>query len=947
MQRVPAQTPPPVRVDVLGPLRLSVDHAVVEVPGPKRRGLLALLATAEGRVVPAEHLMDALWPTELPATARATLHSHVSRLRRHLGAAARRLEGRSGGYRLQLDGADGTDVAYVRSLLAAADGAGPADARNLLSQARSCWRGEPLAEFADVARLAALAVTLDELRRSVDEAYVAAALAAGMPGDAVEVAAALVAADPLSEPATLLLMRALQAAGRAPDALRAAYDLRRRLATETGLDPTPALGGLERDIAATTTVRRGRLTRPGALHGRDAELAALRRLLARDRLVTVLGPGGVGKTRLAAEVTVDAEPVTTLLLAAVTAPAAIPDALAAALDLRVVQSDVLPACAALLAAGPHLLVVDNCEHLLAGVRDVIGTLLHCCPQLTVLATSREPLGLAAEQRLRVAPLALTRPSDGVRGSPAVAVFVDRVRRVRPDFAPGPGELGLAAAIVRRLDGMPLSIELAAGRLSSLSLADLHTRLDRALDLLGDGRGVTLRQTIEWSYRLLPDREQRLFRHLGVFPDGFDLATAESVAAGLPLPGDPAGALAHLVDASIVDAVPSTPVRYRMLDTVRAFANDRLEAHGERRAATEMFVGWALGLVSWIDRTVDTADEPRADAVLRRETANLRAAWELFRGAGRLDDAVRMVTGLDAAAGWRDLTEVWAWALALAVDPALDAHPDAAAVLGIAAGSAWFRGELDRAERLARRGLDAPGDGGSRCETALAMCALSRGDLAGAVAHGTAAAALASRPDESLGVAAAASAYLGDLDTARELNDRLARIAVSPTHRAFHHYVAGEIDAVAGETERAEEHYEHAITLARRSGATFVAGIAAVGVLTVRAGAGRVAQALVGYRDLVDYWERTGSWIQLWTTLRNLARLLRSLGDADTALLLDAAADSAPDAPPVTGSEPIVYDLPAVRMVAIRASAATAGRGHVLDAARRAISRHLRPMHIGG
>ncbi len=215
-------------------------------------------------------------------------------------------------------------------------------------------------------------------------------------------------------------MRALHATGRSADALRVGYDHRRCLRTGAGLDPTPVLARLERDIASAATQRSGARRAPGPLRGRDSELAALHRLLARERLVTVLGPGGVGKSRLAAEIAARIGPVTELRLAPVTAAALIPDTLAGALDLRVVQGGVLAACAALLAAGPQLLVIDNCEHLLSAVRDVVATLLDRCPQLTVLATSREPLGLAGEQRLRLAPLTLAGTHDVAR-SPAVAV----------------------------------------------------------------------------------------------------------------------------------------------------------------------------------------------------------------------------------------------------------------------------------------------------------------------------------------------------------------------------------------------------------------------------------------------------------------------------------------------------------------------------------------------
>lgn len=626
---------PVVRVDVLGPLRLTVGGSVVPVPGPKRRALLALLAI-DDRAVPVDDILDALWPVDLPDAARTSLQSQVSRLRGHLGRAGVRLEGLNGAYRLRLDGpGSGTDARRARSLLNAAKAAGPAEARRLLEEARSLWRGAPLGEFLDVHRLAGSAATLIEVRRRVDEAYVDATLASGDHGAALEVAMGLVSHDPLSEPAVVLLMRALAAAGRGAEALRSGYEYRRRLAEETGLEPSPALGELERTIAGQATGRQARRPRPGGpLRGRDSELAALHRLLACERLVTVVGPAGVGKTRLATELAARTEPATVLSLATVTDATAVPIELAATLDLQVVHGDVLTACARLLAAGPQLLLIDNCEHLLAGVRDVVALLLDDCPQLTVLTTSREPLGLDAEQRFRLGALSVATPVDAndLARSPAVAVFLDRARQVRPGFTPDRVDLALVAEIVRRLDGMPLAIELAAARMSSLQLGDLHARLDRALDLLGDDRTTTLRQAFEWSYALLPPDEQRLFRHLGVFPDGFDLPTAETIGADLDLSSDTTRALAHLVDASMIETAFGNDARYRMLDVMRSFALDRLHTEGEADLALERFVGWALGLAAWTARTADTEQEPAADRVLRRELANLRGA--VMRQAGR-------------------------------------------------------------------------------------------------------------------------------------------------------------------------------------------------------------------------------------------------------------------------------------------------------------------------
>ena len=230
-----------VRVDVLGPLRLVVDGDEVIVPGPKRRALLAVLATAGGRAASSETLLDALWRDELPDTARATLQSHVSRLRRHLGSAADRLEGVSGGYRLDL-GPDGTDLAQARELLRTARGADPRRARELLGKARALWRGDAFAEFADVGPLMATAVTAGELRRSIDEAFLVALVDVGCYEQAVEAATEHLADEPLSEPAVLALMRALQGLGRTADALRAGYEYRRRVITETGVEPTGALG---------------------------------------------------------------------------------------------------------------------------------------------------------------------------------------------------------------------------------------------------------------------------------------------------------------------------------------------------------------------------------------------------------------------------------------------------------------------------------------------------------------------------------------------------------------------------------------------------------------------------------------------------------------------------------------------------------------------------------
>ena len=947
--------PSRVRVELLGPLRLLVDGVAVEVRGPKRRAVLALLALAEGRLVTVDSLVDALWPGEVPESGRAALHSHVFRLRAHLGAAAGALETRTDGYRLAL-GADALDLAQARALVKTARAGlavDPAGTLTVMQEAHALWRGPVLADLTEVLPIANAVEVCTQLYRDVCDLLVASAIAAGQAELAVSVAASSVVADPLREPAVVLLMRALAATGQAADALRTGREYRRRLAEETGLDPTPDLSEVEREIAggaAGPPPAVDRQIRPATrLVGRDAQVAALHRLLAAERLVTLVGPGGVGKTRVALEVVRRSEVATVLLLAPVTDSGAIVHALAAALGLNVAQGDVLTACLAVLADGPRLLVIDNCEHLLDGVRDLVGVIVSTCPETTVLATSREPLGLAAEYTSRLAPLALPSvgqdATSGLAQVPSVAMFLDRASRVRAGAPLTPGELEKVADIVRRLDGVPLAIELAAGRLSAFSLHDLHARLDRALDLLGGGGGLsgdqrhrTLRATVEWSYQLLSADEQRMFRHLSVFVDGVDPDTADRLGADLGLAADPGSVLARLVDASMLDASFEGATRYRMLETLRAFGRDRLAAAGEQRSAEDQLVRWAVDLTAWIGQVLATEREPDADIILRRELPNLRSAWHLARDRGSLDDAVAMILGLFEAVAYRDLIELRGWAEDLADDPAVGGHPFAPEVLAIAAEACYHRGDYGRAERLARAGLalreeDRPS---WHCLFVLSVVALARGAFADVVDHSLTAAALAPVPRDSFGIAALAAAYAGDLQQARTLNDIGSAAAVSPSMKSWGSYVEGEIAGLEGRRELAEEHYLRAIDLARTSGATFLVGIASVGLLSVRASAGEVREALSGYRDVIDYFARTGNWTHQWTTLRNLADLLRRLGDDRTAAVLETAAAQAPDAPAAPTVVPAAQ-LPPPPDVPHEVPV---GRAEVLDLARLAIEQRL-------
>ena len=407
------------------------------------------------------------------------------------------------------------------------------------------------------------------------------------------------AADPLREPAVLLADA--RAGGHGPGPRGAADRARVPHAARRGDRARPVTGAGR----AGTRHRRRRCRRgPRAeaagrpttrLIGREAEVAALHRLLAAERLVTLVGPGGVGKTRVALEVARAGEAPPVLLLAPVTDPAAIPHALAAALNLNVVQGDVLAACLAVLGDRPGLLVVDNCEHLLDAVRDTVGAILAACPRLG--RAGHQPRAARPRRRVRLpagpAAAAARPPTRTSRGSPRSRSSSTAAARVRPGPPVTPDELRLVADIVRRLDGMPLAIELAAGRLSTFSLADLRDRLDRSLDLLGGGRPAPTPGTGRCARPssgptgCSSEDEQRLFRHLAVFVDGVDLDAAERLAADLGLASDPGSVLARLVDASMIEAeFAGGGTRYRMLETLRAFGLDRLAAAGEDEAAAD-------------------------------------------------------------------------------------------------------------------------------------------------------------------------------------------------------------------------------------------------------------------------------------------------------------------------------------------------------------------------
>ncbi|MFD1542007.1 BTAD domain-containing putative transcriptional regulator [Nonomuraea guangzhouensis] len=570
--------------------------------GPRLRALLALLLLDAGRIVSGERLLDGLYG-EQPGAVNA-LQSQVSRLRRGLGSDAP-VEFHPAGYRLAVDPAE-VDALVFERLAAEGRAAGSAEERAaVLGRALGLWRGPALADVRDAPFASAQVTRLEELRLDVTEERIEAELALGRHRELVPELQSLVAAHPVRERLRGQLMRALYGSGRQSEALAAFEAARSVLAEELGVDPSPELAAVhlavlrgELPVSPVNSASRGAPSQLTSFVGRQEDLGAIAGLLAAARLVTLIGPGGAGKTRLAIEASVrHPGEVAFVELGELAEGGDVARAVLAALGLRdgllSAQEQRSPGerLVVALADRPMLIVLDNCEHLVEAAAALAHRLLSACPGLRVLATSREALGVTGETLFPVTPLAL--PAEGAPplSAPAVRLFADRAAAVRPGFAVDGGNAGDVLRICRALDGLPLAIELAAARLRSLPVAEVAARLDDAFGLLSRGsrtaqpRHRTLRALVEWSWELLDAPEQRLARRLSVFAGGATLESIEAVCGD----ADAVGVVAGLVDKSLVEVVGD---RYRMLRTIHAFCAERLAEAGEterlRQAHAEHF-----------------------------------------------------------------------------------------------------------------------------------------------------------------------------------------------------------------------------------------------------------------------------------------------------------------------------------------------------------------------
>jgi predicted ATPase/DNA-binding SARP family transcriptional activator len=673
-----------VRIGLLGTLAVHDETGrPVRVGGYRVRMLLILLALDVGRVVPAYSLIERLWEDEPPANSGNALQSLVSRLRAALRQAApgdQVIESHPAGYRLALapDRIDAVAFeAQARDGGEALASGDPQTARRILREALGAWRGPALADVSAARFASGPAARLEELRAGATLDLVEAGLALGESDSLVGELRAMIAADPVAERPRGLLMRALYAAGRQAEALAEYNQARELFAAELGVDPSPQLeqiylGVLRQDLpdgsrgqppqdAGTPTGQPGfsaeERMAPGnppsgmraatvrkpltSFVGRDEDVTRVRKMLAEGRLVTLTGPGGAGKTRLAIELAAlltQESPagapgpgreragcqVYLVELTPVTDPGDVPYAVLHALGIREspviaragagqvgAAADPVRRLVAALAERRDLLILDNCEHVVAAAAALTDEVLADCPGVRVLATSREPLRITGEALWPVPPLPVPpAPSDGgnqIASYASVRLLADRAAAVRPDFQVDQANAGDVARICRALDGMPLAIELAAARLRTLSAAQLAVRLDARFELLTGGsrtavpRHQTLRAVVDWSWELLSGPEQVLARRLAPFPGGATLTAAEQVCQGGALPAKAVlPALFGLVEKSFLIVDENGEPRYRMLETLRAYCAERLAEAGEEGQARRAFATYFLRLAETAD-----------------------------------------------------------------------------------------------------------------------------------------------------------------------------------------------------------------------------------------------------------------------------------------------------------------------------------------------------------
>jgi predicted ATPase/DNA-binding SARP family transcriptional activator len=923
---------------VLGSVGIVDGTALLPLGGGMPRRLLAVLLAFRNSVVSTDRLCDVLWE-EAPDSAAATLQSYVSRLRRFVeldhGAT---LVNRAPGYVLEVADAAVDAGRFEAGLAEGRDllGRDPVAALERLDAAVGEWRGDAFAEFAETEWIRPEAVRLEELRLVATEARIDAQLRVGRHHEVVGEVDALRLDHPLREHFARQSMLALYRSGRQAEALRVAQQFRATLRDDLGLEPSAELRDLEAavleeraDLAwvpPAVPPTRGRAA-PGrdvlpiettALVGRERDLELAARLLETGRILTLFGPGGVGKTRLArrlAGTIADqfADGVRLVELAPVRDPGAVSAAFAAALDVQQRPQRTLDeSIVELLGSQSVLLVLDNCEHVLDTTSELVEQVLRWCPDVHVLATSREPLGIPAEVVWSVPPLPVPARADlplaELADVPAVQLFVERARSAQPDFALDGDNHEAVAELCIRLDGVPLALELAAARMRSMSPAQLADRLPERFRVLAgsrratDPRHRTLRDLVKWSYDLLTPVEQLLFDRLSVFAGPFALERAERVGAGNGIDErDVARLLGVLVDKSMLATQGGC---FRLLETLREFGREQLAARPDADAVRDAHIAVHAELSRAAARELGGPREGRWMQEIDASFDDLRDAHRAAVETGDVDSALRIVIGVREYAWRRIRYEHLAWADVSVAMPGASEHELFPVALGVVAYGHFVLGELDAAmdvgARAVREAVRLDSLTAGLAERALCNVCFYKLQTAEATAwvEKMVEAAIATGLPGILAHAyymrAVAQASLGNVAASLKFAALSAGSAIesgSPTALAQADY-ARAIALASTDPVRARELFERSAARAESVGSRWIRAFALTESLWIRAQQGDPVGALAGYRDVIDTWYRGSDWANLWLSLRNVFAILESLGRDETAAVLYGALEAA-------------------------------------------------------
>src|SRR4051794_9864150 len=727
-----------VVVRLLGPVDVIDGAGNVRPPAsPIRRTLLALLALRPGEVVSGDWLLDHAWNADPPESGLRALRFHISRLRQELGVDGL-IETTPGGYRLAIT-AEQVDASSVDKMAAAVRRDGDRHvAVDMMGEVLAQWRGTPFIDAAPCASLDEEAGRLEQLRLTILEDHFRLRLEAGAGRELVADLSRATTQHPLRESLWSMLITAQYRSGQQADSLRSYETMRTMLAETLGLDPSVELQDLQRRVlqqdptllgqiheTLAGSSARGNLPVPATpLIDTEDQLGSARNLLRDHRLLTLTGAGGIGKSRLAVELgwsCVDQFDAGVWLveLAPVGNDDAVPAAVASTLSIRPQQSSTLAESIVDWLTGRQLLLMlDNCEHVLDSVRQLLAVVIARCPTVKVVATSREPLGIAGEHVHRVS--VLSPASDGV------ALFLDRAAAADDSFVASPDDIDAITDICRHLDGLPLAIELAAARIRSMAPVDLLARLDSRFSVLrgsasgASGHHHTLLTTVDWSYQLLTEAEQSLFDRLSVFSGGWDVPAAEAVEVGDV--ADVIDLLSNLVDKSMVSVERRTDgTRYRLLETLREFGDRRLRETGNADEVGDRHLLYYVEVAEHADDLFRGSQQLVGIATFDREWDNLRAAHEWAITSGSLRMAERLLWASYLYAFSRMRFEHGDWATET-IAMGTEERPAGSNTFAQAAHWAWNSDDRARAQGLLARaigvltGLDDPG--AARCAAEL-------------------------------------------------------------------------------------------------------------------------------------------------------------------------------------------------------------------------------------